>query len=646
MRARATVAAILLSVLLAVLGMSPAAAANQVRITAIEQQDGELQVGLSSAAGAIDPASVSMTINGEPVDAIATPINETSLRRVAVLTMDASLSMEGEPIDSARAAAEAFLDGVAADVEVGLVTFNQVAQILVPPTTDREAVRQAVRSFELGPDTALYDAVIQAIATAGSDGSRKAVLLTDGRNDGGTATEEQAVNAAATGGVVVDAVALGDADIQALTAITEAGQGQLVQTQDPAALVGLFSEAAVATSNEVLVSATPPEAFAGSAVTIAVTATVNGQTSTATAAATLAGAPPGPSPTATESPSPTAQPAPEAATPAFLSAAWFPPLAVGLVFLGLLGLLGLALGAFNRGKKDDVTKRLSVYSITSRGATEVERKESAKSVAVAAQALSMADSVVKSQGIEPKLENRLSAADVPMTPAEWLLLHTGAAIGAALLFLLLSSFNPWWAFLGLGLGVLVPFMVLSVRKSRREQRFTDQLPDTLTLMAGSLTAGYSMPQAIDTVVREGQQPIADEMGKALVEARLGVPIEEALENIAIRTQNKDFAWVVMAINIQRQVGGNLSEILRIVAETLRERAYLRRQIRTLSAEGRISAVVIAAMPFVMFLYLILVRPEYITLLFTDTWGIVMLVGALVLQLVGWLWMRRIVNFEV
>jgi tight adherence protein B len=155
-----------------------------------------------------------------------------------------------------------------------------------------------------------------------------------------------------------------------------------------------------------------------------------------------------------------------------------------------------------------------------------------------------------------------------------------------------------------------------------------------------------MPQAIDTVVREGQQPIADEMGKALVEARLGVPIEEALENIAIRTQNKDFAWVVMAINIQRQVGGNLSEILRIVAETLRERAYLRRQIRTLSAEGRLSAVVIAAMPFLMLLYLLLVRPDYMTLLFTDPLGIVMIVVSLVLQIVGWIWMRRIVNFEV
>ena len=145
---------------------------------------------------------------------------------------------------------------------------------------------------------------------------------------------------------------------------------------------------------------------------------------------------------------------------------------------------------------------------------------------------------------------------------------------------------------------------------------------------------------------EGQQPVAGEMKKAIVEARLGVPIEEALENIAVRTGNKDFGWVVMAIRIQRQVGGNLSEILRIVADTLRERAYLLRQIRSLSAEGRISAVIIAAMPFVMLIYLVLVRPEYVTLLFTDTLGLILVFGALILQIIGWFWMRKLVNFEV
>ena len=116
-----------------------------------------------------------------------------------------------------------------------------------------------------------------------------------------------------------------------------------------------------------------------------------------------------------------------------------------------------------------------------------------------------------------------------------------------------------------------------------------QLPDTLQLLAGSLAAGYSLPQAVDTVVRESDGPMAVELNRALVEARLGVPIEDALETVARRMNSVDFAWVVMAIRIQREVGGNLAEVLTNVAATMRERERLRRQVEVLSAEGRLSA---------------------------------------------------------
>ena len=118
-----------------------------------------------------------------------------------------------------------------------------------------------------------------------------------------------------------------------------------------------------------------------------------------------------------------------------------------------------------------------------------------------------------------------------------------------------------------------------------------------------------MPQAMDTVVREGQQPITGEFNRALVEARLGVPIEDAMDGVAERMKSKDFAWVVMAIRIQREVGGNLAELLTTVAATLRERERLRRQVQVLSAEGRLSAWILGLLPPVFALYLVLVRPE-------------------------------------
>ena len=134
------------------------------------------------------------------------------------------------------------------------------------------------------------------------------------------------------------------------------------------------------------------------------------------------------------------------------------------------------------------------------------------------------------------------------------------------------------------------------RSSRRKKRSSKALPDTLQLMAGSLTAGLSLAQSIDTIVNEGTEPIASEFRRVLVETRLGVSLETALEGVAERFDSKDFAWVVMAINIQRRVGGNLAELLNTVAATIREREYMRRQVAALAAEGKLSAFVLGGLP--------------------------------------------------
>jgi tight adherence protein B len=168
----------------------------------------------------------------------------------------------------------------------------------------------------------------------------------------------------------------------------------------------------------------------------------------------------------------------------------------------------------------------------------------------------------------------------------------------------------------------------------------------LQLIAGSLSAGYSMPQAIDTVVREGSQPISGEFNRALVEARLGVPMEDAMEGIADRMKSKDFAWVVMAIRIQREVGGNLAELLTTVSGTLRERETLRRQVKVLSAEGRLSAWILGLLPPVFALYLALAQPSYLKPLVTEALGWLLLAVGLVLLAVGALWMRKAVKVEV
>ena len=153
--------------------------------------------------------------------------------------------------------------------------------------------------------------------------------------------------------------------------------------------------------------------------------------------------------------------------------------------------------------------------------------------------------------------------------------------------------------LGLVLGgIVLPWIYLKWRHRRRLSAFNAQLAETLGLMAGGLQAGLSLPQAVDSVVREGNEPMAGELRRALVEQRLGVDITDALEGVGERMESEDFGWVVMAIRIQREVGGNLAEILHTVADTLREREYLRRQVRALSAEGRLSGYILAGLPVV------------------------------------------------
>jgi tight adherence protein B len=227
-----------------------------------------------------------------------------------------------------------------------------------------------------------------------------------------------------------------------------------------------------------------------------------------------------------------------------------------------------------------------------------------------------------------------------------MLIHIGVALSLSFLLLLVSGGAILPTVIGLVIGVTAPWFYLSYKESRRTSAFLGQLPDTLQLVAGSLSAGYSMAQAIDTVVREGQQPITGEFNRALIEARLGVPIEDALEGVATRMQSKDFAWVVMAVRIQREVGGNLAELLTTVAGTLRERERLRRQVRVLSAEGRLSAWILGILPPGFALYLLLVRPEYLKPLVTDPLGWLMIGVGVVLLVVGALWMTKAVKVEV
>lgn len=251
----------------------------------------------------------------------------------------------------------------------------------------------------------------------------------------------------------------------------------------------------------------------------------------------------------------------------------------------------------------------------------------------------------QSRGFSDRLDAELEAAGVSLRSGEFVVASAVAAlvfgvIGAAILR------NALLALIIAGVGAAFPTLLLRSALGKRADHLREQLPDVLTIMASSLRAGHSFMQALDTVAKEIAQPAATEFQRVVAEIRLGRPAEDALEALAERVGSADFMWAVLAVNIQREVGGNLAEILDNVADTLRERATLRRQIKVLTAEGRLSAWVLALLPVGIALYMTAANPHYIGLLVTTTIGRVMLAGGLLLMGIGIYWMRRIVEIDV
>jgi len=210
---------------------------------------------------------------------------------------------------------------------------------------------------------------------------------------------------------------------------------------------------------------------------------------------------------------------------------------------------------------------------------------------------------------------------------------------------ILSRALPGALFLG-AVGALVPWVLLAAAAQKRTRQLQAQLPDVLMVIASSLRAGHSFLQALDMVTKEVGDPSAHEFNRAVTEIRLGRPVQDALGAMAGRIGSDDFEWAIMAINIQRQVGGNLAELLETVAGTIRERATLRRQVRVLSGEGRISVTILTVLPILLATYIFLVVPSYIQTLFDKTIGLILLIGSGLLMGLGYVWMKRIVKLDV
>ena len=622
----------------AALALAPATAASAAdgTIAHVENTDEGLQILVSVPPEAdIDLGGVEVTLDGESADAGAVLADsDTRIRRTTILAIDTSDSMAGARFEAAKSAALAFIDSIPDDVYVGIVNFDAEVTNALSPTTDRDQARAVISSLSLNRETRLYDGVLSALALAGTEGQRTVLVLSDGADTSATPIKKVAASIEASG-ASVDVVALEQTADQLgpLERLARAGGGQVISA-DSEALAAAFSDEAAILASQVLVTAQIPAGLSASQATVEVTLPSATGDITASAYSTIQAA---------------GDSAPEIALPSLPDEGWTAPswliyAGVGVFALGLL----LVLMMLVPSKQLPLTaaERITTYTRTTAAIGDPERPDRPEEDMLSTAKQAMAGVLDRNRGLEAKISHRLEGAGSELKSSEWVLAHAAVFVGSGMLGLLVGQGNIVVGLLFLLFGAVAPWIYLAIRRTRRRKAFHAALPDTLQLISGSLAAGLSLSQSMDTVVREGTEPVAGEFKRVLVETRLGVPLEDALVGVSERFESRDFEWVVMAIKIQRQVGGNLAELLDTVAATMREREYIRRQVNTLAAEGKLSAVVLSALPPCFLLYLGLSQPGYVAPLFNDVRGIGMLGGATVWLLLGILWMRKLIKVEV
>ena len=449
---------------------------------------------------------------------------------------------------------------------------------------------------------------------------------------------DDVTDAVSESGVLVDVVSVGRASAEETAALQQLAGAATVRSSraDADALREEFTREADVLSRQVLVTAELPDAVTDDEATVTVTMAAEPASLTAQAFAAVRSADASSAPTST-----TATPSTGAGLA--VTRTW---MLGGVAALGL-GLLILLVVLLVPRKKPEMTpeERAAIY--TDRLVGRHSGPSRAEHDPALTQATDAAAKVLqRNKTLEDRIARRLDGAGSSWKPAEWLLFHTAIFAAAGVVGLLLGQGGLVLGLLFFAIGAIGPWVWLSIRRGRRRKAFSSSLPDTLQLMSGSLAAGLSLAQSVDTIVREGVEPISSEFKRVLVEARLGVALEDSLEAVAERFESKDFQWVVMAIKIQRQVGGNLAELLETVAATMREREYMRRQVSALAAEGKLSAWVLGGLPPLFMLYLLLTNRDYVMVLFTDPIGWLMLGAAVALLSVGVFWMSRMVKVDV
>ena len=616
----------LVAALLAVLAV-PNAALAQGEVTLSQAggarfPDRALRITLPTRT-ALTAGDVRLREDGQVVRGLS--VSPVSAADSAVaLVIDASRSMQGEPIRSAMAAAREFVRRRARDQKVAILTFNDGPAVLLEPTADPRRIEAALaRAPTLRPGTHLYDATARAAQVLGATGaiSRSVVVLSDGADSGSRVTPSSAQAAARRSRVRLYSVGLVSRsfDGRSLRALASGGGGRYVTASSGAALRAVYAKLGTELSNEHILRYRSTAALGSS---VEVSARVDAGTAatryTAPDLTASAGAPAGA----------------RSALERFWSSTW----SLVTVALLLAALVFVLCAVLLYSTPATVQSRVAAF-VRSPGGGDARAGRPLAALVV--------------EGTERSLERtrwwngfkeQLEIARIELPPAR-LVIATGA--GTFLAGWLFATTNG--AFAGLFGLTLVPLGVrlyVKIRLKRVHKAFAQQLPDNLQIIGSAMRAGHSFPSSLNVVIKDAVEPSHSEFQRAVTDEALGIPLDDALTTVARRMNSKDFEQVAMVAGLQRESGGNSAEVIDRVTETVRERAELRRMIDTLTAQGRLSGGIVTALPIGLLVFLTASNPGYIEPLFNTTGGKVALAAAAAMVVAGYLWIRKIVEIEV
>lgn len=330
------------------------------------------------------------------------------------------------------------------------------------------------------------------------------------------------------------------------------------------------------------------------------------------------------------------------------------PILIGIVAVLLLLILGAGVALVTGSTQQEVDERLEAF-VASDAVLDVQEDVTIEEEGQGDMADRL-DSVLSGRSFFKPLQERISRADVKLRVTEYLVVIVLAALGVAAVAYFFFDGNEILTAVGFVVGLRLPHFYLNFAAGRRISRFNDQLGDTLNLWVNALRSGYSVLQGMETIATELPPPVSKEFERVVQEVRLGLSLEQALDNMLARVPSEDLDLVITAVNIQREVGGNLAEVLDTISFTIRERVRIKGEIQTLTAQGRISAWIISLLPIVLGLILYSINPDYVSQLWVmegpfvieqvlPCGWIVLGIGGIMI-LVGALAIRKIIDIEV